>query len=144
MPKENVHLSIGFLLLSLLIYLMVRWHFKINVIFAFVSSYLFSLFWLSPDLDFDKGSKSLKRWGPLKFLWYPYKEIFKHRGVSHNIFIGPLTRLLYIITPLLALVALGIIYLPQEVNWDMLAAIAAGLWLPDVSHCIVDRISAEI
>ena len=51
-------------------------------ILIFSLSYLFATFFLSPDLDID--SKPYKRWGILRFIWWPYKVIFKHRGFSHN------------------------------------------------------------
>ena len=49
---------------------------------------------LSPDLDLD--SSIYQRWGPLRFLWWPYQKILPHRSVfSHSFVVGPLLRLLY-------------------------------------------------
>lgn len=55
---------------------------------------LFSGLMLSPDLDLD--SSIYQRWGPLRFLWWPYQKIMPHRSVfSHSLVVGPLLRLLY-------------------------------------------------
>lgn len=51
----------------------------------------------SPDLDVD--SREYQRWGPLRFMWWPYKELIHHRNwLSHGLVVGPLLRLAYFIT----------------------------------------------
>ena len=61
-----------------------------------VVSTLFSGWFLSPDLDLD--SSIYKRWGPLRFLWYPYKKMVPHRSwVSHSWFLSPLMRVGYLL-----------------------------------------------
>ncbi len=64
-------------------------------IYLWVASYLISVFLLSPDLDLHKN-RSKKNWGLLRFIWYPYSKIFKHRGISHSLFFGTLTRIFYL------------------------------------------------
>jgi uncharacterized metal-binding protein len=59
-----------------------------------IGSYVFSGFWLSDDLD--TRSVSYRRWGPLRFLWWPYQKLVPHRSwISHGIGIGPLLRVVY-------------------------------------------------
>tara|TARA_B100000131_G_C18089285_1_gene601514 strand:- start:1291 stop:1839 length:549 start_codon:yes stop_codon:yes gene_type:complete len=59
-------------------------------------SFLIGGLWLSPDLD--TYSNSLKRWGFLKFLWWPYRKLIPHRSFfSHSPFIGTGFRLIYIV-----------------------------------------------
>lgn len=54
-----------------------------------VSGLLFSC-----DLDID--SIEYERWGPLRVIWWPYKETVPHRSwLSHGLVIGPLLRLAY-------------------------------------------------
>lgn len=49
---------------------------------------------LSPDLDLD--SSIYRRWGPFRFLWWPYQKLLPHRSVfSHSFIVGPLIRLAY-------------------------------------------------
>lgn len=48
----------------------------------------------SCDLDID--SREYRRWGPLRIVWWPYKEAVPHRSwISHGLLIGPLLRLAY-------------------------------------------------
>ena len=48
--------------------------------------------WLSPDLD--TRSNALRRWGPLGFVWWPYRRLIPHRSLwSHGPFLGTAVRL---------------------------------------------------
>lgn len=61
----------------------------------FIGAYLFSGLWLSNDLDIN--SRIYRRWGPLRFLWYPYQRLVAHRSwISHGLVVGPVVRLLYL------------------------------------------------
>lgn len=71
--------------------------------------YLFTGFMFSGDLDIK--SKPIKRWGILKFIWYPYEKIIKHRSIySHGLFIGIFIRLLYLFS----------IFLIGWTAWDLI------------------------
>jgi len=60
-----------------------------------VGAYVFSGLWLSNDLDIY--SRIYRRWGPLRFLWYPYQRLIAHRSwLSHGLVVGPLLRLVYL------------------------------------------------
>ena len=77
-------------------------------------SFLVGGLWLSPDLD--THSNSLKRWGFLKWMWWPYRKSIKHRSIfSHGPFVGTVLRTTYLITWLILMLAtlklLGIIEL---------------------------------
>ena len=53
--------------------------------------------WLSPDLD--PHSKALRRWGPLRRLWWPYRRLIPHRSLwSHGPLIGTALRLLLLLS----------------------------------------------
>src|SRR5947208_3323060 len=55
---------------------------------------LFGGFMFGPDLDIQ--SKQYTRWRIFRFLWFPYKVMFKHRSRwSHGIIFGTLIRVLY-------------------------------------------------
>ncbi len=65
--------------------------------------------WLSPDLD--TRSRATQRWGPLAWLWWPYRRGLSHRSLfSHSPVIGTAGRLIYLALALLlaALVAQGL------------------------------------
>ena len=54
-------------------------------------------FWLSPDLD--THSNALRRWGPLRGLWWPYRHLIPHRSLwSHGPLIGTALRLLWLLS----------------------------------------------
>lgn len=60
-----------------------------------IGAHLFSGLLLSNDLDIY--SRIYRRWGPLRFLWYPYQKLVAHRSwLSHNPIAGPVLRLLYL------------------------------------------------
>jgi uncharacterized metal-binding protein len=61
-------------------------------------AYLAGICWLSPDLDIE--SKPWHRWGILKVLWVPYQKLIPHRGLSHWLVIGTLSRVLYLALPM--------------------------------------------
>jgi len=61
------------------------------------SSCLAGGLWLSPDLD--THSNALRRWGPLGFLWWPYRLLIPHRSLwSHGPVLGTTARLGVLLT----------------------------------------------
>ena len=51
--------------------------------------------WLSPDLD--TRSNPTRRWGPLRLLWWPYRQLLSHRSLlSHSPLLGTAGRLVYL------------------------------------------------
>ena len=55
---------------------------------------VFSGLMFGPDLDIR--SKQYNRWGPLRFLWWPYQKMMPHRSrLSHGIVLGPAVRIIY-------------------------------------------------
>jgi uncharacterized metal-binding protein len=140
MPDDITHNITGILLLGVSVYVLLGFGLSRDFFPVFIVSYLFSLLWLSPDLDVDRGSGALRRWGPLRFLWYPYKELFSHRGISHSIILGPLTRIVYfglVIWTALWVLSIGIPV--PRISQETLYPFALGMWLPDVLHCLLDR-----
>ncbi len=74
-----------------------------------VCAMLFGGFMFGPDLDIQ--SRQYTRWGVFRFLWWPYKVMFRHRSRwSHGILFGTLIRVVYF-AAMLALVAAAAIYL---------------------------------
>lgn len=63
---------------------------------ALVVGILFAGWMLSPDLDLN--SSIYKRWGPLRFLWWPYQKIVPHRHwISHSWVLSPALRVSYLL-----------------------------------------------
>lgn len=109
---------------------------------VFTLSYLVSSFLLSPDLDLPQ-SDAAHRWGPLRILWLPYARAFRHRGLSHSIVWGPLTRVGYLLV--LAALIWGISWAIWGVAWRpphfgrQLTAAAAGLYAAHLLHVAFDN-----
>ena len=104
-------------------------------------SYLFATFFLSPDLDIE--SKPYKRWKMFRILWWPYKVIFKHRGLSHNPIIGPLS----IVINLALIVALLLLLMGVELHKGHLrfiVAATAGMILSMEVHIISDFLVSKL
>lgn len=76
---------------------------------GFFTGYMIGTFFLSPDNDIFH-SKPNKRWKLLRFIWKPYTKIFSHRGLSHIPIIGMTSKLLYLFTVFLILLA--IVFIP--------------------------------
>ncbi|MCK4928803.1 MAG: metal-binding protein [Methanosarcinales archaeon] len=113
----------------------------IELILIFSLTYLFGTFFLSPDLDIE--SSPYNRWGVFKFLWWPYKVIFKHRGLSHNPVFGPLTIMInfaLIFVPVLVVLGFNLALVPL----DIAAAAAAGFVLSIEMHILADMVVSDL
>ena len=72
-----------------------------------IGSLLFSGLLISPDLDLN--SSIYKRWGPLRFLWWPYQKAVPHRSwVSHSYVFGPLLRTAYLLAVVYGVLRIGL------------------------------------
>lgn len=128
----------------------------------FTTAYVFAGFACAGDLDLD--SKEYRRWGPLRFIWWPYRALVPHRSwVSHGLIMGGLIRALYLAVVTTALTwvgAWGISRLGPHVDpnrvtndvWHSLTTLAdlhphaalallSGFVLAGTTHSIADLIS---
>jgi uncharacterized metal-binding protein len=68
---------------------------------------LFGGFMFGPDLDIQ--SRQYTRWGVFRFLWLPYRGLFRHRSRwSHGIVFGTLIRVVYFTLVLALIVSAGV------------------------------------
>ncbi|MEA3294453.1 MAG: DUF2227 family putative metal-binding protein [Euryarchaeota archaeon] len=140
MPSDKIHTKINLLMLVIILTIMFMVGLKdVQLVTIFVLTYLFATYFLSPDLDID--STPYKRWGVFRVLWYPYKTLIKHGGISHHPIAGPISILLnlfIILLPLLvfAKVILGI----QSISTEIVGVIIIGCLLPIEIHIITDKI----
>jgi uncharacterized metal-binding protein len=96
MPSGKTHDRIAIILLAP-IYLILRYFVGLDFVQSLILSIsiLFSQLMFGPDLDLL--SVQYKRWGPLKFIWLPYRMLFTHRSrFTHGIILGPITRIIYL------------------------------------------------
>lgn len=116
---------------------------SVSTVAAFAGAYVFSMIFLSPDLDLSR-SRAARRWGILRWLWLPYAGMFRHRRISHHLLLGPLTRVLYLVAVVLAIVSLAALATKRAIqvgrpSLSLLCAVFAGLYLPNVTHIVADR-----
>jgi uncharacterized metal-binding protein len=103
-------------------------------------SFLIGGTWLSPDIDL-KQSRPSQRLSFLSGLWYPYRKLSGHRGFSHIPILGTLSRIFYILLPLIIynyyFSHLNIIKLAQA-NSKSIELIFIGLEISAIVHLIMD------
>ncbi|MDQ3918681.1 MAG: metal-binding protein [Acidobacteriota bacterium] len=163
MPSGKTHDAITMLLAVPT--LVAAWAVTGSVALAVVATAatLFGGLMFGPDLDIQ--SRQYARWGPLRFLWRPYRALFRHRSRwSHGILFGTLIRVVYFVA-VLALLASVVFYLymtyvvgrapdfaeylrawaafESGLRWrgafrQLTLATLAGLWWGAASHTITD------
>ena len=114
-----------------------------------------------PDLDIQ--SRQYTRWGPLRFLWWPYKVALRHRSRwSHSIMLGTLIRVIYFLIVITLVLILSLSIRDVYINhssvsvatfteaiarvWEIISPIKrgyliaafAGLWVGASSHTVSD------
>lgn len=123
-----------------------------------MATMLFGGLMFGPDLDIQ--SKQYARWGPLRFLWWPYRALLPHRSrLSHGIIVGTLLRLIYFIVVVWLLLGAALYVASDsgrsladafgqiweaicQVNKKYLVAALAGLWIGSASHTLADLIGS--
>jgi len=151
MPSGRTHLRIEAALLfgwtGLAGYLLAIRVLPPMVVVAFIPAYAFSMLFLSPDLDLAR-SRASRRWGIGRWLWIPYALCFRHRQLSHHPMLGPATRILYL-AAVVGTVGLAVVLvlgrpfrlvLPPA---EALAGVIAGLYVPNLTHVVVDRVASR-
>jgi len=113
---------------------------------VFALSYTAASLFLSPDLDLARSDPA-SRWGLLRYLWWPYAVVFHHRGLSHSLLLGPITRLLYlgllVASVLLPLHFLAGVPLPSRFPVRFVYPTLAGVYLPHLLHVLADRLASR-
>lgn len=96
MPDGKTHIKINWIVLVLINVLIIGFQQDISIkhFFMFNIIYILTSYYISPDLDIN--SSVYKRWNILKVVWWPYREIMKHRQTSHSFIWGPISILVYL------------------------------------------------
>lgn len=152
---DGVNLFVGMVLTGLLIGLGFDWFTWLLFLFG----WLFSTLVFSPDTDVMPKKRS----GVLQFFLYPYSILFKHRGVSHGIIFGTLSRVIYGIVlgglVVFVLSKMGYLDLEAQTYWQRVFEffreydyhlpiyrsvtwLYIGLTFADACHIFVDKLSS--
>ena len=112
----------------------------------FSGCFAYGTLFMSPDMDLAHQIKFFSIRGILTSPFRLYSKLFSHRGLSHSILFGTLTRLLF-----LASISLLILYLINQTlpstdtflsflktHQNYLSYSLAGLFLADLCHLLLD------
>ena len=106
-----------------------------------ICSYIFASLMFNGDLDIK--SRPYRRWLLLKWIWYPYRNMFFHRSIwTHGIIIGTIIRLLYLLPLFYILYNLFNIDL-TIINWYYGIIILIGLELGNIMHTLSDKMISD-
>lgn len=143
MPSGKVHLAVELSLLPGWVAAGAMAGLPRPTLTAFALSYTCASLLLSPDLDLVRSTPA-RRWGPLRLLWAPYAWLFRHRGLSHSLLLGPLTRIFYLgVIGLLVFLPLHLwlgVPFPQQLPTRILAPVLAGVYLSHLLHVGLDGV----
>jgi len=146
MPSYSSHLIVNFLgLTAFLMYLQEHPLFAPGQTFFLVAGYFIGTCFLTPDLDTQ--SEPSNKCG---VACAPYRMMFKHRGMSHHVLWGIISRIVYAVLVVLLFVgAFGLLTTESfEAVVEMmfqykveLLFVAIGLFFSNLFHITLDTIS---
>ncbi len=146
MPSGKAHIRINWVALFLLNILILIFYSDICIkhYVFFNISFLLVSYYISPDLDID--SSVYRRWGIMRWIWYPYREVMKHQGASHSFIWGPISIILnlLIFVSIIILIAASLDLLTEiplfsiilEIGATLIICIIIIVWV----HIIADKI----
>lgn len=97
MPSGKTHIRINWIVLLVINILLIIFSqdIQIKYLIFFNICFILTSYFISPDLDIN--SSVYNRWGIFRWIWYPYKELMKHRKKSHSFIWGPISIILNLI-----------------------------------------------
>jgi len=131
MPDYKTHELINISVLAIIFIVGLRSG-DILSLFLFTFGYCFGTFFVTPDLDIK--SRPYNRWKVFRIFWWPYRKLFKHRGLSHHCVWGPVSLITYCS---LLLAPIGYVFtLPLRA----LCVVVIGMVIAIEMHILADRI----
>lgn len=146
MPNYKTHDNAA-LLITPIISGVALYYFSIEHALILGAGFILCTRYMSPDLDLNNASN--KRWGFLRFIWYPYKKCIKHRSLlSHS---GPFSAtlrlvylLLWILLPLLLFVPFDSVLAFIRAQQQLFLALYLSAVLADTFHTFLDIVTGEL
>lgn len=150
MPSFKKHTSFNMLFAYplLLFALYYFFHPSFEHLGSFTASFLYATLFMSPDMDYARKIKWHSLRGLLTFPFRSYSRFFRHRGLSHNIFFGSLTRIFWLLG-FIAIISyiFDFLFFTKESfltfckNEKMLFLFAfLGIFFADLFHVFLDKI----
>lgn len=138
----NIFLALPALLTGIYYFL----HPPYALLMTFVVTFAYCTLFMNPDLDLAHNIKLFSLRGVLTLPFRLYSLVFKHRGLSHSLLFGSLTRILWLAG--MGLLVFYIVYetLPSTYSFAVyykhykyyIWYAAAGMCLADWSHLLLD------
>ena len=110
-------------------------------------SFLLSGFMMGPDLDIQ--SVQYRRWGPIRWIWYPYQVLVKHRSKwSHGPIIGTLVRVIYLAAWVVLFMVLGVLAINHlwqaQLSWALMRPVLRDLFVPYAQEWLALLVGLEL
>ncbi len=120
---------------------------SIPLLAAFAGSFAYSTLFMSPDMDLAGSIKFCSLRGVLTIPFRSYSFFFHHRGLSHSILFGTLTRLLWLLGFVSLMVYLVVKTVPDTKpiwyyythNKEFFIWGVAGAFFADMCHLLLDK-----
>ena len=98
MPSYRTHTAFNlFLVLPIsLTALYCSMHPKNAQLVSFMAMFIYTTLFMSPDMDLSYKIKWYSLRGLLSLPFRSYARVFKHRGISHSLLLGSLTRVVWL------------------------------------------------
>jgi uncharacterized metal-binding protein len=151
MPQYKTHVVLNlFFALPLLVGTLYYWlHPTKESLVIFSCSFIYTSLFMSPDMDLADRIKWYSLRGLLSIPFRSYSKVFKHRGLSHSLLLGSLTRIGWLSVFILVIVYLSIgfsLSLDQIIAYVVLYKkellyCFAGIFSADVVHILTDKLA---
>jgi uncharacterized metal-binding protein len=150
MPCYKTHCRYNSLLFLPITLLLLNYFFCCSITYnaIFSTSYLYATFVMTPDVDIANKIKFLSLRGIVSMPFILYAKIFRHRGISHRIFIGSITRMLWLIlcaSIILSIFKVNHIFTNSFIKYihehqQLITPAIAGIIIADLFHLSLDTI----
>lgn len=119
----------------------------IPLLAVFAGTFTYSTLFMSPDMDLAGNIKLCSFRGILTIPFRSYSLFFRHRGLSHSVLLGTLTRMFWLFGFISLVFYLVVKTIPNtKPIWhyyvyhrDYFIWGGAGVFLADMSHLLLDR-----
>lgn len=150
MPQYKTHAAIN-LCFALPLFLIIIYLFldpTHTYLLIFSSAFIYTSLFMSPDMDVARKIKWYSLRGFLSLPFRSYSRVFKHRGVSHSLLLGSLSRIVWLtlFTALILYACNGITFSTHHImsyythyKKELLYGFF-GICSADVVHILTDKI----
>lgn len=149
MANYRAHTSFNLFIAFPITILLLFYFFSVEIrhLAIFSSAFIYGTLFMSPDMDLAHQIRPLSLRGFFAFPFLPYSYFFRHRGLSHSVIFGSLTRVLWLLVLGVFLFFLyykvpphlsSFIWFFEQYHTELSFAFG-GIFSADFSHLVLDR-----